>query len=242
MATVSGGREKPTTWDNGEDIQFSYLARKYGNIQTYCPPHPPEDRSLHGSILGNELGIDVKATSTNQAVSHQRFFNERDVCQDGYQRWLANCARHKSMILLSFGTRPEWIKIKPLLDQMDGNIPYRLLFVCQHVDLLSKVGGCKDLIKLEIKDGSNRLDSIVSSVMNSEEIFEGATSKLVQGDTTSAFSIALAAFHRRIKVNHLEAGLEHTTNISHIQKSLIGKQYLELQMYIFALQNCQKCS
>jgi hypothetical protein len=73
-------REKPTTWDNGEDIQFSYLAQKYGNIQTYCPPHPPEDKSMHGSILGNELGIDVKATSTNQAISHQRFFNERDVC------------------------------------------------------------------------------------------------------------------------------------------------------------------
>ena len=73
-------REKPTTWDNGEDIQFSYLAQKYGNIQTYCPPHPPEDKSLHGSILGNELGIDIKATSTNQAVSHQRFFSERDVC------------------------------------------------------------------------------------------------------------------------------------------------------------------
>ena len=111
------------------------------------------------------------------------------------------------MILLSFGTRPEWIKIKPLLDQMDGNIPYRLLFTGQHVDLLSKVGKDKDLIKLEIKDGPNRLDSIVSSVMNLEEIFEGVTSVLVQGDTTSAFSIALAAFHRRIKVIHLEAGL-----------------------------------
>ena len=57
------------------------------------------------------------------------------------------------MILLSFGTRPEWIKIKPLLDQMDGNIPYRLLFTGQHVDLLSKVGKDKDLVKLEIKDG-----------------------------------------------------------------------------------------
>ena len=30
--------EKPATWDNGEDIHFSYLAQKYGNIQTYCPP------------------------------------------------------------------------------------------------------------------------------------------------------------------------------------------------------------
>lgn len=73
-------REKPTTWDNGEDIQFSYLAQKYGGIQTYCPPHPPEDKSLHGSILGNELGVDSKATSTNQAVSHNQFFSERDHC------------------------------------------------------------------------------------------------------------------------------------------------------------------
>lgn len=71
-------KEKPPTWDNGEDIQFSFLAQKYGNIKTYCPPHPPEDRSLHGSILGNELGIDSKATSNNNETSHQQFFSERD--------------------------------------------------------------------------------------------------------------------------------------------------------------------
>lgn len=73
-------KEKPPTWDNGEDIQFSYAAQKYGNVQTYCPPHPPSDKSLHGSILGNELGIDSKATSNNNQVSHQQFFSERDMC------------------------------------------------------------------------------------------------------------------------------------------------------------------
>jgi hypothetical protein len=73
-------REKPFTWDNGEDIQFSYLAQKYGGINTYCPPHPHGDISLHGSTKGNELGIDSKATSTNQAISHQQFFHERDLC------------------------------------------------------------------------------------------------------------------------------------------------------------------
>jgi len=72
--------EKPPTWDNGEDIQFAYSAQKYGNIQTYCPPHPANDKTLHGSILGNELGIDDKATSTNSAVSHRQFFSERDMC------------------------------------------------------------------------------------------------------------------------------------------------------------------
>lgn len=32
--------EKPFTWDNGEDIMFSYLSQKYGNINTFVPPHP----------------------------------------------------------------------------------------------------------------------------------------------------------------------------------------------------------
>ena len=73
-------REKPHTWDNGEDIQFSYLAQKYGNIQTFVPYHPPGKPELHGSILGNELGVDDKATSTNSSVSHQQFFSERDSC------------------------------------------------------------------------------------------------------------------------------------------------------------------
>ena len=72
--------EKPTTWDNGEDIQFAFMAKIHGGIQTYCPPHPADDHELHGSILGNELGIDVKATSNNQQISHQQFFIERDVC------------------------------------------------------------------------------------------------------------------------------------------------------------------
>ena len=73
-------QEKPTTWHNGEDIQFSYMAKVHGGIPTYCPPHPPNDKEMHGSILGNELGIDNKATSTNSAVSHQQFFSERDMC------------------------------------------------------------------------------------------------------------------------------------------------------------------
>lgn len=72
--------EKPATWDNGEDIHFSYLAQKYGNIQTYCPPHPSNEKMLHGSLLGMKLGTDSVATSNNIVVSHQQFFSERDLC------------------------------------------------------------------------------------------------------------------------------------------------------------------
>ena len=71
-------KERPFTWENGEDIQFSYLAQKYGNIKTYCPPHPPSDRSLHSSLKGYELGVDSKATSATR--NHSVFYTQRNAC------------------------------------------------------------------------------------------------------------------------------------------------------------------
>lgn len=55
--------EKPASWDNGEDIMFSYLAQKYGNINTFVPPHPENDRNLWSSdpIIGNKVGSDENA-------------------------------------------------------------------------------------------------------------------------------------------------------------------------------------
>ena len=74
-------REIPPTWDNGEDIQFSYCLQKYAGINTYCPPHPLDDTELHGSLLGEKLGIDSKATSNNNSFKpHKQFFSERDAC------------------------------------------------------------------------------------------------------------------------------------------------------------------
>jgi len=116
------------------------------------------------------------------------------------------------MILVSFGTRPEWIKIKPILDAFDySKVPYRVLFTGQHEDLIKNVQNC---LALNIKPGDNRLDSIVASVLNNNQIFHRITSVLVQGDTTSSFAVALAAFHRNKKIIHLEAGLR-TYNKSH---------------------------
>ena len=109
------------------------------------------------------------------------------------------------MILISYGTRPEWIKIKPLIKSFEGKIPFKLLFTGQHKHIIDETE--HEVTCLEIKDGTNRLDSIVSSIMNKDHVFEGIKTVIVQGDTTSAFSVALAAFHRKIKIIHLEAGL-----------------------------------
>jgi len=110
------------------------------------------------------------------------------------------------MILLTYGTRPEYIKVKPLIDAFKLNgIEFKTLFTGQHKNL---VGSDADF-NLEISNTSdNRLNNIISScVLLGDEYFEGIEYVLVQGDTTSALGIALSAFNRKVKVIHLEAGL-----------------------------------
>lgn len=56
--------EKPHTWDNGEDIMFSYLAQKYGGINTFVPPHPEGNKAMWSSDyeIGVKVGSDENAS------------------------------------------------------------------------------------------------------------------------------------------------------------------------------------
>lgn len=108
------------------------------------------------------------------------------------------------MLLIAYGTRPEWIKVKSVIDGCKRlSIPHKVLFTGQHTNFNL---GDSDL-KLEIQDGENRLDSIVSSILNNDFVFDGISHILIQGDTTTVLALSLAAFHRNIKIIHLEAGL-----------------------------------
>ena len=112
------------------------------------------------------------------------------------------------MLLIAFGTRPEWIKIKPIVNKITGKIPFKLLCTGQHSSLIDSTLKDYDVSYLKIADKNNRLDSIVTSILNQfDQYSNDISSVMVQGDTTSAFAIALAAFHRKIKIIHLEAGL-----------------------------------
>ena len=73
--------EKPATWETGEDIHFSALAQIYGNLKTIVPPHPSNDRSMHSSLHGYELGVDNKTVSV---TGHNEFFSLRDHCVQHY--------------------------------------------------------------------------------------------------------------------------------------------------------------
>ena len=56
--------EKPYSWDNGEDIIFSYLSQKHGGINTFVPPHPETKKNLWSSdpIIAVKVGSDKNAS------------------------------------------------------------------------------------------------------------------------------------------------------------------------------------
>jgi UDP-N-acetylglucosamine 2-epimerase (non-hydrolysing) len=111
------------------------------------------------------------------------------------------------MILICFGTRPEWLKIKPLLNLLDN---YQLLFTGQHPDLLKNINADYEIT---IQENTHRLDQLISDCLL--QFPEGKfNSVLVQGDTASAFACAVAAFNRNKKIYYLESGLR-SYNLDH---------------------------
>ena len=73
-------RETPFTFENGEDIQLGYLAKKYGGVQSYCPPHPADSPELHSSLKAVQYGNDKKASSNGSLMSIPDFYKQRDMC------------------------------------------------------------------------------------------------------------------------------------------------------------------
>ena len=71
--------EVPVTLDNAEDIQLSYLAQKYGNVRSYCPPHPESDPEMTSSKKA-EYGNDSKASSNGSIKPIHIHYGERDYC------------------------------------------------------------------------------------------------------------------------------------------------------------------
>ena len=109
------------------------------------------------------------------------------------------------MIGIVYGTRPEYIKMRPLVDKLiDNNKDHLLIQVAQHGSL---VEGCEwdMMIPVEHSTG-NRLNDIVVSVL-SHQLPEGLEKIVVQGDTTTGIAMAMTAFHNNIGVVHVEAGL-----------------------------------
>lgn len=119
-------------------------------------------------------------------------------------------------ILFIFGTRPEAIKLAPLIKKMKKEIKYFQVKVCvtaQHREMLDQVLNffkIKPDFDLNLMKKNQSLSGLTSSVLKSLDIVlkkEDPDWVVVQGDTTSAFVGALAAYYRKIKIIYVEDGL-----------------------------------
>lgn len=119
-------------------------------------------------------------------------------------------------VILAFGTRPEAVKLAPLYKELNRRSD-RIRLVCcvtgQHRDLLQpfmEFFRMKADHDLDIAKDDQGLSHITSSVlMGMESVLnqEKPDIVIVQGDTSSAFAAALAAYYIRIPIGHVEAGL-----------------------------------
>jgi UDP-N-acetylglucosamine 2-epimerase (non-hydrolysing) len=112
------------------------------------------------------------------------------------------------------GTRPEAIKLAPVIEQLNlAQIKTHLILTGQHremVDRVMELFNLKADFDLGIMKPKQTLSSITcDSLQGLGEIFTQIKPQLifVQGDTTTAFAAALAAFYHQIAIAHVEAGL-----------------------------------
>jgi UDP-N-acetylglucosamine 2-epimerase (non-hydrolysing) len=121
----------------------------------------------------------------------------------------------KIKVITIFGTRPEAVKMAPLVKELEKREEINSL-VCvtaQHREMLDQVlelFNIKPDFDLNIMKTKQSLTGITTRVLEGlEEVFEQEKPDiiLVHGDTTTTFAGALAAFYRQIKVGHVEAGL-----------------------------------
>jgi len=123
-------------------------------------------------------------------------------------------------VAVILGTRPEAIKLAPVIKQLHtlANTKTHLILTGQHREMVDRVMELFELQPdrdLNIMKPKQTLTGITcDSLRGLESIFAEIKPKFVfvQGDTTTAFSAALAAFYRQIPVGHVEAGLR-TNNL-----------------------------
>lgn len=124
-------------------------------------------------------------------------------------------------IMLVFGTRPEAIKMAPLIKELQKYPDQFQTIVCvtgQHREMLDQVLHIFDIhpdYDLNImKQGQDLYDVTARVLTGMREVLQDARPDLVlvHGDTTTSTAAALAAFYQQIPVGHIEAGLR-THNI-----------------------------
>ena len=122
----------------------------------------------------------------------------------------------KTRVLVIFGTRPEAIKLAPVIQTLktrSSDFEVRTCVTAQHREMLDQVLGLFNIvpdIDLDLMQPDQTLSGLAARVFAALDpilALERPDWILVQGDTTTVMISALAAQHRQIRVGHVEAGL-----------------------------------
>jgi len=119
-------------------------------------------------------------------------------------------------VLIVFGTRPEAIKLAPVIRELRKHqelIETRICVTAQHRKMLDQVLGLFGIepdIDLDLMEPGQSLSDLTARVLTRvTEVLkeERPDLVLIQGDTTTVMATAVAAFYQRVMVGHVEAGL-----------------------------------
>jgi UDP-N-acetylglucosamine 2-epimerase (non-hydrolysing) len=146
-------------------------------------------------------------------------------------------------VLFIYGTRPEAIKMAPLIKKFREYSNKNIIEVCltgQHREMLDQVNAFFGIVgdyDLSIMEPNQTLFDITTRCLSRlEKIFADSQPDIVivQGDTTSAMVGALAAFYKKIAVIHLEAGLRSGSKYSPFPEEVNRKIIATISDYHFA--------
>ncbi len=123
-------------------------------------------------------------------------------------------------VLLVFGTRPEAIKMAPLVKalQQEKKFITKVCVTAQHREMLDQVLEIFEIVPnydLDImKPGQDLFDVTSNVILGLKNVLDDFKPDivLVHGDTTTTFATSLASFYKQIKIGHIEAGLR-TNNL-----------------------------
>ncbi len=142
----------------------------------------------------------------------------------------------KIKVMTVFGTRPEAIKMAPLVKELKKHEDKIETIVCvtaQHRQMLDQVLEIFEIVPdrdLNLMKQGQTLASLTSSALTAlDSVMEEEKPDLVlvHGDTTTAFVSAMAAFYRQIPVGHVEAGLRTYNKYSPFPEE-INRQFISL--------------
>lgn len=146
-------------------------------------------------------------------------------------------------ILIVVGTRPEVIKVAPIINELKKNqsdFNVRVCITGQHESMLIsalEIFQIKPDYNLKIMEPNQTLFSITSKIINKlEAVLEefGPDLVMVHGDTTTTLSASIASFYKKIKVGHVEAGLRTSNKYSPYPEEMNRRITSQIADYNFA--------